>query len=861
MPKGMNPNPDFRKLFESAPGLYLVLLPDSKFTIVAVSESYLKATMTKRESILGRGLFEVFPDNPDDPSATGVANLRASLNRVVEDHTPNTMAVQKYDIQRPESEGGGFEERYWSPINCPVLDDQGSLIYIIHRVEDVTEFINLKKKGTEQTKLTEELQAKVEKTEAEVFNRAQQIQEANKKLQAANAELEQLYAKVTELDELKTQFFANVSHELRTPLALILGPAEKLLSSSVIASEKHDLEVIVRNARILLKHVNDLLDVAKLEAGRMSPDYSEVDFANLLRLVASNFASLAQEKNISFQVTSPKQLAGQADADMIQRVILNLLSNAFKFVPNNGAIQISVGKTNGRFKLEVQDNGPGIPSHLRQAVFERFRQVEGGATRKFGGTGLGLAIAKEFVELHNGTIQVTDAPSGGALFVVELPIRAPAGATVNSSHVSDNLETVTQQVIDELRGSPRKAELPSTSATASKRGLVLVAEDNPDMNRFIVESLSPEFQVATAFDGKDGLVKTVELKPDLILTDIMMPIMSGDQMVGEIRKLPEFSDVPIILLTAKADEQLRLQLLQSGAQDYILKPFTVAEVLARVRNLLTMKRAKQALQKDLASRTSDLEELANEVTLRRTQLQKAISTRDEFLSVASHELRTPLSALKLQLQMTERQLRKQADSSPQNFTSAIELSLRQVSNLTHLVEQLLDVSRIRLERMKLDYSKFNFAEEIRKTVAELTPSLAAVQCSVELDLEENIEGEWDAHRIDQIVTNLLSNACKYAPGKPVKISVSKDAKGSVVLTVEDKGPGIVKEMHRRIFERFERGVNSQHVSGLGLGLFITKSLVEAHGGHVRVESEPGMGSKFIVEIPALPSHRAEEIRP
>jgi len=180
------PTPDFQALFESEPGLYLVLTP--ALTIVAVSAAYLKATMTKREEILGRGLFEVFPDNPDDPTATGIRNLKASLERVLTHRVPDTMAVQKYDISRPESEGGGFEERYWSPVNSPVLGADGNVAYLIHRVEDVTEFIRLKQEGSEQHQIIERLRAGAAEMEADIFRKAQQI-EIIERLRARAAEM------------------------------------------------------------------------------------------------------------------------------------------------------------------------------------------------------------------------------------------------------------------------------------------------------------------------------------------------------------------------------------------------------------------------------------------------------------------------------------------------------------------------------------------------------------------------------------------------------------------------------------------------------------------------------------------------
>jgi len=208
------PTPDFRKLFESAPGMYLVLTPD--FRIVAASDAYLQATMTNREDVLGRGIFDVFPDNPDDPTTTGVRNLRASLNRVVQHGVADAMAVQKYDIRRPESEGGQYEERYWSPVNCPIFGDDGKVAYIIHTVEDVTEFVRIKTQSTEQDTLNQKLLTRGEQMEAEIFQRAQEIQEANQQLRQANEELTNLYAGLERRVQQRTSELAQANELLRS---------------------------------------------------------------------------------------------------------------------------------------------------------------------------------------------------------------------------------------------------------------------------------------------------------------------------------------------------------------------------------------------------------------------------------------------------------------------------------------------------------------------------------------------------------------------------------------------------------------------------------------------------------------------
>lgn len=406
-------------------------------------------------------------------------------------------------------------------------------------------------------------------------------------------QLQEAMERLEEAMQVKDQFLANISHELRTPLTLILGPVRKLLSAeNLTVQQRNDLGVVERNARTLLKNVNDLLDLSKLDAGRMTLDYVDADVARLARFVASHFESVAEEGDIRLVVETPERLVGQVDPAKLQRVLLNLLSNAFKFTPARSTVALELRAEGEMAVFTVQDAGPGIPPALRDAVFDRFRQVDSSSTRRFGGTGLGLAIVREFVDLHQGTVQVAEASGGGALFTVRIPLRAPAGSVVKVD-VSPEDETLARAAVAELRPQV-DARAPGEERAAAEAPLVLIVEDNPEMNAFLAETLGERYRVATARDGAEGLRKALELRPDLIVSDIMMPRMSGEELVRELRQRRELGSVPILLLTAKADEETRVALLRTGAQDCLLKPFVADELLARAGGLIRSKRDAEA---------------------------------------------------------------------------------------------------------------------------------------------------------------------------------------------------------------------------------------------------------------------------
>lgn len=425
---------------------------------------------------------------------------------------------------------------------------------------------------------------------AYVFDRLQQAMqradEALSQTEAAKEQITQLYKKTLELDKLKSNFFANVSHELRTPLTLIMSPLTRRLSvENAPQALRLEDEMMLRNARHLYRRVTDLLDAARLEAGKMTAEYARVDIGALTRSMAAQFDTIAKDHGFSYGIDVLPTLEAEVDSAKVQRIVLNLLSNAFKFTPEGGSIEVRLHNEAGEAVLEVQDNGPGVPANMQEQVFERFQQVEGGVQRRFGGTGLGLAIVREFTLLHGGSVRLGNAAGGGVLVVVRLPLHAPAGAVIMSA-VSQLDPVFELQAADDSSGAAQNAAVQPGNGVPANAPLVLVVEDNVDMNAYIADTLRSRYRVSCAFDGIEGLALASALKLDLIVCDVMMPRLSGDQMVLELRKQHAMADIPILILTAKADDDLRLNLLSQGVQGYLNKPFTAQELLAQAGGLI-----------------------------------------------------------------------------------------------------------------------------------------------------------------------------------------------------------------------------------------------------------------------------------
>jgi len=572
---------DHRALFQGGESLYLVLATDApRFTIIGASDVYLRATRRRLDDLVGRGIFEAFPENADDLASASESSVRASIEQVMRTRQPHRLPVQKYDVPRAAADGGGFEEKYWTAVHFPVFDERGVLIHVTQRVEDITELV-LQQRRPDNRMETEVLRSAREVTESNLA-----LVRANEQLDRQRDELQRLNDKLQELDELKNQFFSNVSHELRTPLTLIIGPVQALVDAGDLPpAARRALGTALRNARLLLRRVNDLLDASKLDAGKMAMRYVQADLAELVRFNCAHFSSIAAERTIHV-VVEAATLPAQVDVEKVQRVLMNLLSNAFKFTPIGGRVRCSLRQVADVVELDVADSGPGIRPEHRALVFDRFRQVDTGAPGPQSGTGLGLAIAQEMASLHGGHIRVGAAPEGGALFTVVLPIRAPDGTQVAAAGATaPGLGDWTPDG-DTAAAASRRAAFAAATAAAP---LVLVIEDNPDLSAFVQEALADEFRTAVAFDGKSGLALASELRPDLIVSDVMMPEMTGDRVVRELRARPHLAAIPVLVLTGMADDDVRAEMLRAGASDFLTKPFGVEQLRARVRQLVDVR--------------------------------------------------------------------------------------------------------------------------------------------------------------------------------------------------------------------------------------------------------------------------------
>jgi signal transduction histidine kinase len=409
-------SPDFELIFESVPNCYLVLAPD--LTILAASDAYLRATITCRDEILGRGFFEVFPDDPDDPDATGECNLLTSLRRVIRDKVPDTMALQKYDIRRPRAQGGGFEVRYWNPVNFPVMKD-GELDCIIHYVQDVTEYVRLQELDNQRLQAGEQIQHRADQMEVEIEARAREIQETNARLDQTNQAL-QLRTQQLEASNRELEAFSySISHDLRTPLRTIDGFSLAVIedcAGKLDAPALLNLQRVRAAAQRMAQLIDDMLNLSRLTRTEMRRE--DVDLGKIAREIAAELRDGDPDRNVEFVIAD--HLVANADPRLIRVAMTNLLGNAWKFTGKCPVGRIEFGQTpdDGVKAFFVRDNGAGFDMTYAAKLFVAFQRLH--AATEYPGTGVGLATVHRVITRHGGRVWTQAVVNQGATFYFTL---------------------------------------------------------------------------------------------------------------------------------------------------------------------------------------------------------------------------------------------------------------------------------------------------------------------------------------------------------------------------------------------------------------------------------------------------------
>jgi signal transduction histidine kinase/DNA-binding response OmpR family regulator len=468
-------------------------------------------------------------------------------------------------------------------------------------------------------------------------------------------------SKLKDLDKVKTNFFTNISHEFRTPLTLIINQLSKIIGDTDDSSHTEELKLIERNAHRLLELTNQLLDLSKLEAGKMSLRVSPNNLSEFLGVTSATFSSMAQAKNITFTQDFQK-LPKQAyfDQDKLQKIVDNLLSNALKFTPKGGDVNLQARVADDRLTIAVHDTGPGLSQEEQQMIFERFQQAENNATPS--GTGVGLTLTRELVQLHHGTIAVKSSKGNGAVFTVSIPINKEA---YKSSELSEH--------VPQKPGTAQTTDVAMENVAPqieNDKPIALVVEDNDELRGYLCSLLDGAYAVIGCEDGRLGFHKALEVIPDIVISDWMMPHMNGEELCRNIKKDERTSHIPVVLLTAKADMPSKLDGLKIGADAYMTKPFNNEEFLIRIENLIQQRRQMRAKYAQIITIEPSKVEIADPD---KVFIEKAITVVNNHLDDAQFTVQQFQEEMAMSRMQLHRKLKALTNHSASEFVRHLRL--------------------------------------------------------------------------------------------------------------------------------------------------------------------------------------------
>lgn len=713
-----------------------------------------------------------------------------------------------------------------------------------------------------------QMRARERELERVVDERTHDLRIEKDRTERAKQVIEGQAEKLRELDRFKTRFFANVSHEFRTPLTMIIGPLENMLTGAVKPGSEHrQVELMHRNAMRLMRLINQLLDLSKLEDGRMQLKARRRDVVPFAEGIVLSCTAFAERKGIALNFEAQAdQILVCFEPDKLEKVLYNLLSNAIKFTPAGGRISMALAEApptqrfpNGALKVEVRDTGKGIPEDQLEHIFDRFHQVDGSNTREHEGTGIGLALVKELILLHRGTIDVESELGKGTTFSVMLPMGtqhlAPTELATEEHPEEESFAMTELATPDFDYMHDDEVPLRDDASAPDDAPLVLVVDDNRDVRDYVEGVLGDEYRVASARDGRDGLDKAQQLAPDLIISDVMMPNMDGNELCRAVKSSPDLDHIPVILLTARATHELKLEGLEVGADDYIPKPFNVHELKVRIRNLLRLRHQEKELKElndDLEAKVQEqFQELVRE---RRRYEEELIDAKEKaeasdrlktaILNNLSHEFRTPLTAI---LGFNEI-LEMETGGELREFTDEIDRGSRR---LLRTLDSLLKLSRIEAEDLDGGAEEVDLRSITRGVVDRYRKRASEKGLALRVDTEAGAELRINAAALEEILDNLVDNAVKFTREGEIVVTAGR-AGDDAVVRVRDTGVGIGPRFLPQIYDAFKQESDdlNRAFEGVGLGLTIAKRMTELMNGAIQVESTRGTGTTFTVRFPA-----------
>jgi signal transduction histidine kinase len=653
---------------------------------------------------------------------------------------------------------------------------------------------------------------------AELALAARRETEAREEVVRREAELERALSRLHELDERKNAFFANISHELRTPLTLILAPVGVLETSARDPHQARQLALIRRNAERLLRLIDDLLDLARVDAGGLRLDLAELDVRGIAHTVTENAQAFAASRRITLQCDVDELSRPVfADAHRLEIILTNLVGNALKYGHDDGAVTVRVRDTADAVEVEVIDDGPGLSEADLSQVFDRFFQVGAHSERRHaGGVGIGLSLARELAELHGGQLTAHSSPGQGSTFRLRLPFgRGHVRPEVVERRRRQTGQGFGRRVEDTLAvpaGVDPAAPPERRSAPLTGRARVVIAEDNDELRTFIVDLLGAEHEIMAARDGEEALALVRRERPDLLVSDVMMPGINGTELCRLIKADPELSAIPVILLTARVGSEATLEGYARGADDFVAKPFHAEVLAARVRAQLRLRQA--AIQLSQHERMAAIGALAAGIL---------------------HEVRNPLNSLV----NAARLLAARATDGKQLAQIVVDGAER-----IHAITVALDVharpadggGEPGLPREGLD-----------NTVRLIQHRLDGV--TVHRELDESTPVAVPTGPLNQVFLNLLDNALS-AGARTLWLRIARHD-DQLRIAVEDDGGGVPVALRPRLFNAFASGKGST-----GLGLYLSRRLVEQHGGTLSYEPRGAGGSRFLIEVPIITARSA-----